>query len=567
MSVKPLIRPRPLLLCAALLLVFATAGADDRSQSGMVVAAHPLATDAGVEMLEAGGTAIDAAIAVQAVLTLVEPQSSGIGGGAFMLHYDGATTDVQAYDGRETAPAAIESDHFLTEAGAPMDFLDAVPGGQSVGVPGTLRMLELAHAEHGELPWGSLFQPAIRLAEAGFEVTPRLAGMLRIDLPLAAFEPMAGYFFPDGAPVSVGMTLTNPALAETLAAIADRGADVFYEGAIADAIVTTVQAHGGKLTRQDMADYRAVERPPVCRSVAGHSVCGMPLPSSGGMTVLQILRLLEIAGAENNDSTRLAWTHLLLEASRLGFADRNEYLGDTDFVEVPVETLLSERYLTGRAGLISPTQSMGKARPGLSDPDTAMSGAKPINHSTSHFSVLDAAGNAVSMTSSVEMPFGSRLMVGGFVLNNQLTDFRFDPAAADGRPHPNRVQPGKRPLSSMSPMIALDRDDQPRLIIGSPGGTRIIGYVAQRVADVLMRGREIKPAIEAGNLVNRNGATQVEAGTEAQALAPDLEALGHEVEVETMTSGLHGIERLPDEVIRGAADPRREGTVGRPGPP
>ncbi|MEX0382807.1 gamma-glutamyltransferase [Spiribacter sp. 1M153] len=567
MSVKPLIRPRPLLLCAALLLVFATAGADDRSQSGMVVAAHPLATDAGVEMLEAGGTAIDAAIAVQAVLTLVEPQSSGIGGGAFMLYYDGTTTDVQAYDGRETAPAAIESDHFLTETGALMDFLDAVPGGQSVGVPGTLRMLELAHAKHGELPWGSLFQPAIRLAEAGFEVTPRLAGMLRIDLPLAAFEPMAGYFFPDGAPVSAGMTLTNPALAETLAAIADRGADVFYEGAIADAIVTTVQAHGGKLTRQDMADYRAVERPPVCRSVAGHSVCGMPLPSSGGMTVLQILRLLEIAGAENNDSTRLAWAHLLLEASRLGFADRNEYLGDTDFVEVPVDTLLSERYLTERAGLISPTQSMGKARPGLSDPDSAMSGAKPINHSTSHFSVLDATGNAVSMTSSVEMPFGSRLMVGGFVLNNQLTDFRFDPAAADGRPHPNRVQPGKRPLSSMSPMIALDRDDQPRLIIGSPGGTRIIGYVAQRVADVLMRGREIKAAIETGNLVNRNGATQVEAGTEAQALAPDLEALGHEVEVETMTSGLHGIERLPDGVIRGAADPRREGTVGRPGPP
>ncbi|KAF0280112.1 gamma-glutamyltransferase [Spiribacter aquaticus] len=567
MSVKPLIRLYPLLLCAALLLVFATAGADHRSQSGMVVAAHPLATDAGVEILEAGGTAIDAAIAIQAVLTLVEPQSSGIGGGAFLLHYDGATTDVQAYDGRETAPAAIESDHFLTETGAPMDFLDAVPGGQSVGVPGTLRMLELAHAEHGELPWGSLFQPAIRLAEAGFEVTPRLAGMLRIDLPLAAFEPMAGYFFPDGAPVSAGMTLTNPALAETLAAIADRGADVFYEGAIADAIVTTVQAHGGKLTRQDMADYRAVERPPVCRSVTGHSVCGMPLPSSGGMTVLQILRLLEIAGAENNDSIRLAWAHLLLEASRLGFADRNEYLGDTDFVEVPVETLLSERYLTERAGLISPTQSMGKARPGLNDPDTAMSGAKPINHSTSHFSVLDAAGNAVSMTSSVEMPFGSRLMVGGFVLNNQLTDFRFDPAAADGRPHPNRVQPGKRPLSSMSPMIALDRDDQPRLIIGSPGGTRIIGYVAQRVADVLMRGGEIKPAIETGNLVNRNGATQVEAGTEAQALAPDLEALGHEVEVETMTSGLHGIERLPDGVIRGAADPRREGTVGRPGPP
>lgn len=563
MSTKPLIRLRPHLLCATLLLVFGTAEANNSSQPGMVVAAHPLATQAGVEILDAGGTAIDAAIAIQAVLTLVEPQSSGIGGGAFMLHYDGATTDVQAYDGRETAPAAIEADHFLTEAGAPMDFLDAVPGGQAVGVPGTLRMLELAHEEHGERPWKTLFQPAIRLAEGGFEVTPRLAEMLRIDLPLEAFEPMAGYFFPDAEPISAGMTLTNPALADTLTEVANQGADVFYEGSIANSIVTRVQAHGGKLTREDMADYRAVERPPVCRFIAGHSICGMPLPSSGGMTVLQILRLLEIANADTEETSELTWTHRLLEASRLGFADRNEYLGDTDFVDVPVDTLLSEGYLTGRAGLISPTQSMGKASPGLNDPDTAMSDAKLINHSTSHFSVLDAAGNAVSMTSSIEMPFGSRLMVGGFMLNNQLTDFRFDPEAADGRPHPNRVQPGKRPLSSMSPVIALDSDDQPRLIIGSPGGTRIIGYVAQRVADVLMRGKGVEAAIEAGNRVNRNSRTQVEADTDAQALAPGLEALGHEVEIESMTSGLHGIERLPDGVIRGAADPRREGSVGR----
>ncbi|AGY92095.1 hypothetical protein SPICUR_05605 [Spiribacter curvatus] len=558
-----MIRLRPRLLCASLLLVFGTAEADDPPQSGMVVAAHPLATQAGVDILDAGGTAIDAAIAIQAVLTLVEPQSSGIGGGAFMLHYDGATTDMQAYDGRETAPAAIEADHFLTEAGAPMDFLDAVPGGQAVGVPGTLRMLELAHEEHGERPWKTLFQPAIRLAEGGFEVTPRLAEMLRIDLPLEAFEPMAGYFFPDAEPISAGMTLTNPALADTLTEVANQGADAFYEGPIANSIVTRVQAHGGKLTREDMADYRAVERTPICRFIAGHSICGMPLPSSGGMTVLQILRLLEIANADTEETSELTWTHRLLEASRLGFADRNEYLGDTDFVDVPVDTLLSEDYLTGRAGLISPTQSMGKATPGLNDPDTAMSDAKLINHSTSHFSVLDAAGNAVSMTSSIEMPFGSRLMVGGFMLNNQLTDFRFDPEAADGRPHPNRVQPGKRPLSSMSPVIALDSDDQPRLIIGSPGGTRIIGYVAQRVADVLMRGKGVEAAIEAGNRVNRNSRTQVEADTDAQALAPGLEGLGHEVEIESMTSGLHGIERLPDGVIRGAADPRREGSVGR----
>ena len=566
MTATPLTAWRLILLCCSLLLVAATTQADERPQPGMVAAAHPLATAAGVEVLEAGGAAIDAAIAIQAVLTLVEPQSSGIGGGAFLLYYDNATDEVQAYDGRETAPSAVEADHFLTEDGTPMDFLDAVAGGQSVGVPGTLRMLELVHEEHGQLPWQKLFQPAIGLAETGFEVTPRLAEMLRIDLPLDTFEPMAGYFFPDGEPVSAGMTLTNPALAETLTEIANHGADAFYEGPIADAIVATVQAHGGELTREDMADYRAVERAPVCRSIAGDSVCGMPLPSSGGMTVLQILRLMEIATAETEDMTRLAWAHLLLEASHLGFADRNEYLGDADFVDVPVETLLSERYLTERAALISPTQSMGKAAPGLNDPDSAMSEAKRINHSTSHFSVLDTHGNAISMTSSIEMPFGSRLMVDGFLLNNQLTDFRFDPRAANGRLHPNRVQPGKRPLSSMSPVIALDADNQPRLIIGSPGGTRIIGYVAQRVADVLMQDSGVEAAIEAGNMVNRNGRTEVEADTDAEALVPGLEALGHEIEVDSMTSGLHGIERLPDGAIRGAADPRREGTVGRARP-
>ena len=563
MSSKRLPALLPVLLCCAWLLVFTTAQADDSSHPGMVAAAHPLATEAGVEMLEAGGTAIDAAIAIQAVLTLVEPQSSGIGGGAFMLHYDHATTEVQAYDGRETAPAAVESDHFLTDDGIPMGFLDAVPGGRSVGVPGTLRMLELAHREHGELPWKTLFQPAIRLAETGFMVTPRLAEMLRIDLPLDAFEPMAGYFFPNGKPLSAGMTLRNPALAATFKQIANQGADVFYDGPIAEAIVATVQAHGGELTREDMADYRAIERAPVCRSIAGYSICGMPLPSSGGMTVLQILSLLEIASAEVDDMDRLTWAHLLMEASRLGFADRNEYLGDTDFVDVPVDTLLSDPYLTGRAALISPPQSMGKASPGLNDPDSAMSDAKRIDHSTTHFSVIDTQGNAVSMTSSIEMPFGARLMVDGFLLNNQLTDFRFDPQAADGRLHPNRIQPGKRPLSSMSPIIALDPEDQPRLIIGSPGGTRIIGYVAQRVADVLMQGNDVKAAIEAGNLINRNGVTEVEAGTKAEALLPGLEALGHETEVDSMTSGLHGIERLPNGVIRGAADPRREGTVGR----
>jgi len=561
MTSKPVAFWRLTALLGSLLFAMATAWADDAPQPGMVAAAHPLATEAGVEMLEAGGSAIDAAIAIQAVLTLVEPQSSGIGGGAFLLHYASSSTSVQAYDGRETAPSAIKPDHFLTESGTPMNFLDAVPGGQAVGIPGTLRMLDRAHQEHGALPWEALFQPAIRLAEQGFEVTPRLADMLRIDLPLDAFEPMAGYFFPDGEPVSAGMTLTNPGLAETLTHIANHGAEAFYEGPIAESIVAAVQSHGGKLTLEDMADYQAIERDPVCRFVAEHSICGMPLPSSGGMTVLQILSLLERASAEVDDPTPLTRAHLLLEASRLGFADRNEYLGDADFVEVPVDNLLSDDYLAGRAALISPTQSLGTASPGLNEPDSAMSQAKRVDHSTSHFSVLDARGNAVSMTSSIEMPFGSRLMVGGFLLNNQLTDFRFDPEAADGRPHPNRVQPGKRPLSSMSPVIALDADHQPRLIIGSPGGTRIIGYVAQRMADVLMAGDDVQTAIEAGSLINRNDVTELEADTPAETLRPGLEALGHEVEIRALTSGLHGIERLPDGQIRGGADLRREGVV------
>lgn len=531
------------------------------SQPGMVTAAHPLATQAGAEILKSGGTAIDAAIAIQAVLTLVEPQSSGIGGGAFLLHYASDSAQIQAYDGRETSPAAVAPEHFMTQAGTPMNFLDAVPGGQAVGVPGALRMLELAHREHGALPWEALFQPAIRHAEQGFPATPRLAEMLRLDLPLDAFEPMASYFFPNGEPIRAGAHLTNPALAETLTQIATQGADAFYEGPIAKEIVDIVQAHGGKLTRQDMADYQAIERDPVCRLIAEHQVCSMPLPSSGGITVLQILSLLEMAATDSTEMTPLTHAHLLLEASRLGFADRNEYLGDGDFVDVPVATLLSDSYLAQRAAMLSSSGSLGTAKPGLTDTDSAASSAKLINHSTSHFSVLDPQGNAVSMTSSIEMPFGSRLMVRGFLLNNQLTDFRFDPAAADGRPHPNRIEPGKRPLSSMSPVIALDHNNQPRLIIGSPGGTRIIGYVAQRIADVLMHGNGIQAAIEAGNLINRNGKTEVEAGSKAEALIVGLEALGHDVEIRDLTSGLHGIERLPNGLIRGAADPRREGTV------
>lgn len=529
----------------------------------MVSAAHPLATEAGVEILEAGGSAIDAAIAIQAVLTLVEPQSSGIGGGAFLLHYGSKEGRIQAFDGRETAPQAVQETHFLDASGQPLKFLDAVPGGRSVGVPGVLRMLEMAHAEHGALPWHTLFEPAIRLANNGFTATPRLAEMLRLDLPLDAFEPMAGYFFANGEPITAGTQIKNPALAKTLTQIATDGADAFYEGQIAQAIVETVQKNGGLLTLEDMATYQAIERAPICRAVANSNVCSMPLPSSGGMSVLQILRLFEMASSVTPNPTPMLQAHLMLEASRLAFADRNEYLGDTDFVEVPVNTLLSENYLKQRANLISADKSLGIAKPGLNADQTRASDSKLINHSTSHFSVIDASNNAVSMTTSIEMPFGSRLMVGGFLLNNQLTDFRFDPLAANGQPHPNRAQPGKRPLSSMSPVIALDSEGLPELVIGSPGGTRIIGFVAQRVAAILIHDQPIKAAIQTGSFVNRNGKTELEAGTTAAKLADALEGLGHEITVQPLTSGLHGIQRLSDGTMRGAADPRREGSVGQ----
>ncbi|MRH77142.1 gamma-glutamyltransferase [Spiribacter sp. C176] len=529
----------------------------------MVTAAHPLATEAGVEILEAGGSAIDAAIAIQAVLTLVEPQSSGIGGGAFLLHYGSKEGRIQAFDGRETAPQAVQETHFLDTTGQPLKFLDAVPGGRSVGVPGVLRMLEMAHAEHGALPWHTLFEPAIRLANNGFTATPRLAEMLRLDLPLDAFEPMAGYFFPNGEPITAGTQIKNPTLAKTLTQIATDGADAFYEGELARAIVETVQRNGGLLTLDDMATYQAIERPAICREVAGSNVCSMPLPSSGGMSVLQILRLFEMASSVTPNPTPMLQAHLMLEASRLAFADRNEYLGDTDFVEVPVNTLLSENYLKQRANLISADKSLGIARPGLNADQARASGSKLINHSTSHFSVIDSSNNAVSMTSSIEMPFGSRLMVGGFLLNNQLTDFRFDPLAANGQPHPNRVQPGKRPLSSMSPVIALNSEGLPELVIGSPGGTRIIGFVAQRVASILIHNQPIEAAIQTGSFVNRNGKTELEADTTAAELAGALEELGHEITVQPLTSGLHGIERLSDGTMRGAADPRREGSVGQ----
>ena len=531
----------------------------------MIAAAHPLATKAGYEILRAGGSAVDAAVAVQMVLNVVEPQSSGIGGGAFMLHWDMNTRQLQALDGREMAPAAASPDYFLGPSGTPKSFWKAVVGGRSVGVPGTLRMLELAHHMHGRLPWAELFRPAIELAEKGFEISPRLAASIASAKTkgLDAFPTTASYFLDSaGAPKLVGHRLVNAALADTFRTVAKGGADAFYMGAIAREIIAAVSAtpdNPGIMTLKDLASYRATIREPICVSYRGDQVCGMGPPSSGGLTVGQILGMLEYFDLPGIGPSAEAF-HLFAEAGKLAYADRNLYIADSDFVRMPTKGLVDPAYVMLRAQAIRRDKAMPKATAGnppwrhaqLWAPDT-----HPESAGTSHFVIRDAAGNAISMTTTIEMGFGSRVMVGGFLLNNELTDFSFR-ATRDGRPIANRVEGGKRPRSSMAPTIVM-RDGEPFLLIGSPGGSRIIAYVAQALVAVLDWGFDPQAAVELGHVVNRNGTTDLEVGTNAAELAERFKALGHDVRLRDLTSGLHAILIRPDGALIGGVDPRREG--------
>ncbi|MGV0960056.1 MAG: gamma-glutamyltransferase family protein [Limnohabitans sp.] len=546
-----------------------------------VAAANPLATDAGHQILRAGGSALDAAVAVQLVLGLVEPQSSGIAGGAFLLHFDGQK--VTAHDGRETAPAAAQADMFMGTDGKPLAFDDAVLSGRSVGVPGAVRMLEAAHRQHGQLPWAQLFEPAIALAEQGFKVSPRLHTLLQAD-PHLKKDPLAARFYYNavGQAWPVGHVLRNPEYAHVLRRIAAEGSRALHEGAVAQAIVQRVQSppRPGSLSLQDLRDYQPREREALCfdhlAQARLYRICGFPPPSSGQIAIGQILGLLANTTAQgaafSGGLPTPDFLHRYTEASRLAFADRALYVADPDFVQAPAgdwRSLLAPAYLRERSQLIG-TQSMTVAAPG--QPGGVKSAWAPMpaqtEYGTSHISVVDAKGRAVAMTTTIEAAFGSRRMVtteptrpGGFLLNNQLTDFSFVPADAQGRPMANRVEPGKRPRSSMSPTLVFDKTtDQLLMSGGSPGGALIIHYTAKLLTGTLLGGLNAQQAVSLPNFGSLNGPSLLESKGFPASTVEALKARGHEVREMEMTSGLQAIERTPTGWF-GAADPRREGVV------
>jgi gamma-glutamyltranspeptidase/glutathione hydrolase len=588
------------LICAALALTPGTSAQAQRSPAApeaatglidkqlvhgsrhMVVAANAYAVAAGRDILRRGGSAIDAAIAVQLVLNLVEPQSSGIGGGAFIVHFDAATKSLTTYDGRETAPAAAKTDRFL-KGGRPMPFGEAVRSGLSVGVPGVLAAMEMAHRRHGRLPWGDVFAPAIKLASDGFIVSVRL-NLLLAEQGVAAFSLGAQrYFFnAGGAPWPAGHRLANPAFARTLQAIATDGAQAFYSGPIAADIARAAgDAPGpaGDLMLSDLAAYRAKERPAVCATYRRRRVCGMGPPSSGGIAVGQTLALLEPfdLGRGKRGGMPAHALHLIAEAEKLAFADRDRYVADSDITPVP-SGLLDAAYLGGRRAFIDARSAMPKGFAGTPPgPQKIAYGADDTHEAagTSHISIIDGAGNAVAMTTSIETAFGSRRWAAGFLLNNQLTDFSFRPRAADGRPIANRVEPGKRPRSSMAPTIVLNERGVPEAVLGSPGGSRIISYVLKTIVALVDWGLDAQAAAALDNFGSRGSTFELELtqASLADVLAnpwsmrsPIWHALkikpyGHITAFDVQTSGIHVIIRRPDGMLEGGADPRREGIV------
>jgi len=544
----------------------------DTPGPAMVSTANVHASKAALEIMADGGSAVDAAIAAQLVLGLVEPQSSGIGGGAFMLHRREEDGRIDAYDGREQAPALATEKLFLTASGKRMAFKEAVVGGRSVGVPGVIALLARAHKEHGVLAWPRLFRAAIALAQDGFAVSPRLHMMINRNPLLRSQKNTRNYFYQNSAggkteplAVPVGYLLKNPAYADTLKLIAKNGAAAFYQGSIANAIIAAVNSHPNKglLSARDLKQYQAKRRQSLCRPYRNYTICTMPPPTSGGIAVLQILGLLEPFQLNKMRPNSAMAAHLISEASKLAFADRNFFVADSDYVDVPVTGLLSTSYLRNRARLINPAAAQVKAQAGMPDKARAVNqipGPDQSAASTSHFSIVDSAGNAVAMTTSIEGPFGSHLMVKGFLLNNQLTDFSFVPDA-NGRKVANRVTGGKRPRSSMSPTLILDEYGGFYAALGSPGGSRIIGYVAQTIIALLDWQLPMQEAIALPHVINRNGITDLEKATGLEKIAARLEERGHKIRIRPLISGLHGIQKTATGSLAGGADPRREGVV------
>lgn len=541
------------------------AGVPTTGDDWMIAAANPLAVEAGADVLRAGGTAADAMVAVQAMLGLVEPQSSGLGGGAFLVWYDAASGAVTTLDGRETAPITAVPTLFQDENGERLGFFDAVVGGLSVGTPGTPKLMEEAHRRWGQANWGDLLEPAITLAEDGFIVSPRMAQSIARDSErLQRFPATADYFLPGGTALAAGDLRTNPAYADTLMQMARHGTAAFYTGPIAEDIVATVrnaEGNPGQLSSIDLALYDVVERAPVCVPYRTYEVCGMGPPSSGALTVGQILGILN--NFVLDDPTEADTWRLIGDASRLAFADRGRYMADSDYVPMPTKGLVEPTYLAERAGLIEGDRVDGfdaleNVEPGNPSWDHAQLWGDDLSFefpSTSHISIVDSYGNALSMTTTIENGFGSRLFVQGFLLNNELTDFSFA-THNDGRPIANRIAPGKRPRSSMAPTIVM-QDGAPVLVIGSPGGSRIIGYVAKTIIAYVDWEMNIQEAINMGHLVNRFGTYDIEEGSDQTTLAEPLTALGYEVNVRGLNSGLHGI--AISDGLQGGADPRREG--------
>ena len=533
----------------------------------MVVTADPRATISAKRILEAGGTALDAAISAQMVLNLVEPQSSGIGGGAFILYYDAKTNNIYAWDGREKAPMSFSEDVFLNSNGKKKGFIEAVSGGLAVGVPALISMLEKAHNLHGNMPWNKLFEDAITLSTEGFIVGKRLSKLISRAPHLKNQKIAREYFNIDGGGLKEGDLIKNVKFAESLKLIRDNGAQSILNGILADSILSTVTGHienPGIMVKKDFSFVNPLHKKPVCGSYRKWKICGMGPPSSGGITVLQILGILNNFDLSSENAQDPYVWHLFLEASKLAYTDRGYYIADNDFINVPIDEMLDEKYLKARSKLIKKDSIISNPKKGeFKNINSSYLGIDSTSEqpSTTHLSIIDKYGNALALTSSIEFMFGSGLMASGFLLNNQMTDFSFYPKDKDGNLIANRPEGKKKPRSSMSPTLAFDSEGELRIILGSPGGSQIICYVAASLVRIIDLNISPEKITEQPNICNRGYKSDVEEGTIGDVLTKELEKKGHKINRKSMTSGIHIIYKDNIENLHGIADQRREGTA------